>query len=159
MIVMGIDPGLTVTGYGLVFSDGNRLGLENCGMIRTKPDDSLGNRLRLIREGLSTVIDGSKVTEAACETVFLSKNFRSSMMMSHARGVIFELFAEKKISVFEYSPREIKKSLTGNGNAGKEQVKYMVKSILGEIDEYAFDVFDAIAIALTHINKRSFCSD
>lgn len=155
MIILGIDPGLSVTGFGVVGSEGGILKLENCGMIKTSTSLSLGERLNQIRGKLSEIIEESKVSEAACETVFLSKNFRSSMMMSHARGVVLEFLAENKVPVFEYSPREIKKSLTGNGDASKEQVCYMVKSILGEIDETVFDVFDALAVALTHINKRS----
>lgn len=151
---MGIDPGLTATGYGLVSSDDGVLRLVNCGLIRTDKNETLGNRLNEIRSGLTEVIEKFDVREAACETIFLSKNFRSAMLMAHARGIVLELFSEKKMEVFEYSPREIKKSVTGSGGAGKEQVKYMVKSILGEVDEKAFDVFDAIAVALTHINKK-----
>ena len=128
--------------------------LMDFGIISTPPDKPLDKRLNTIYLDLTTVIKEYQPKVMSVEGSFFGKNVKSMMMLGHARGMALLCAAQAGISVFEYSPRKIKLSVTGNGNATKEQVKYMVKLILGlKEKKIPNDASDALAIALCHTKQ------
>lgn len=153
MIVLGIDPGSHATGYGVIETS-PAVRLLDGGVIRTGKDDSLAARLLEIHQGLGEVFARHAVAAMAVENLFNAKNARSSLILGHARGVILLAGAEAGLDVAEYAPREVKQALTGNGNAAKEQVRFMVMRLLGLQEEPPMDMSDALAVALTHTQRR-----
>ncbi len=152
MIILGIDPGSVVCGYGVIAAEGSAFRLIEYGVIRAKKKSELMDlRLREIFLRLENVIDRTQPEAAAFETMFYSKNAQSLMKLSHARGAAMLSASLHEIPVHEYSPREVKKAVTGRGNAGKEQVQFMVKKMLNldETPEF-YDVTDALAVAVCH---------
>jgi len=154
LIVLGIDPGLTITGYGIVQSDGDKIFCIKHGIIKTKPKETLAQRLKYIGDSIEEIVSENNIDFAVCESLFLGKNVKSIILMAHARGIIFGMISKRDIPVYEFSPREIKRSLTGNGNAAKEQVKYMVCNLLSINDIKYLDETDALAAAISYCNKR-----
>ena len=155
MRVIGIDPGSVVCGYGVVEKEGSKLLLVEYGVIEAKKMHShLSLRLKEIYERITKVIERTLPDEASLEATFYSKNAQSLIKLSHARAVALLAATMRELPVIEYSAKEIKKSVTGNGNASKEQVQYMTKSILNisETPEF-FDATDALATAICHIQK------
>ena len=130
MRILGIDPGLTKTGFGIVDANDETLKLVDYGIIRPKNKDKLERRLLTIFKDMSEIIRQYKPTIACIEEVFYGKNFKSALLLGQARGAAMLSVATEEISIFEYSAKKIKQSMTGNGNANKEQVKFMVCSIL-----------------------------
>jgi len=123
MIIFGIDPGIATTGYGVIEITGNRLKPIDYGVIRTSPDDAHPKRLLLLHQELSALIDRATPDAVAVETLFFSKNVKTAMVVSQARGVIL-LTAEKKgHPIFHYTPNEIKLAVSGYGGADKAQVQ------------------------------------
>lgn len=117
----------------------------------------LADRLVVIYSEIKKIIEKYKPEISAVETIFYGKNIRSAFTLGHVRGTIILALAEQKIRIMEYSPREIKKSVVGNGNASKEQVKFMVEKILKtNFDNKSQDATDALAIALCQFNKDRF---
>ena len=151
MIILGVDPGTIFTGFGIINYDKNSFKRIKNGLIKLPSIKSISQKLELIYEGLDSVIKTYKPDEFAIETAFYGKNVQSAMKIGYARGVSMLVAIHNNIPVSEYSPREIKKSIVGNGAASKEQVSYMIKSILNlKADKMRFDESDALAIALCH---------
>ena len=157
MIILGIDPGSLNCGYGILQIEKRRIIAAGCDVIQVKSTLSLPDRLKIIYEEISRVIAEYKPDIAAVESIFYGKNVRSAFTLSHARGVILLSLAQADIPVMEYSPREVKKSVVGNGNASKEQVEYMVKKIVNLKNKPTTqDATDAMAVALCQYNKERF---
>jgi crossover junction endodeoxyribonuclease RuvC len=155
LVIMGVDPGSSVTGYGLVkIRPGNEISLLDYGIIKTDPGFKPEEKLKKIYEGLVKVLRKSNPDEFAIEEAFYSKNAKTAMVMGQVRGVAILAAAQVQIPVAEYSPREIKQSIVGSGNASKSQVQFMVKNLLGlkKMPEPE-DAADALAVALCHAQK------
>lgn len=158
MVILGIDPGSVITGIGIIHSNGNETKLIELDAVVLNSKISLTNRLKIIYDACIDKIKKYKPDELAIETAFYGKNIQSTLKLGQARGVAIIAAANSNMCVSEYSPREVKKSITGNGAASKEQVKNMVKRIL-EIKEDPdyIDSTDALAIALCHhYNLQNF---
>ncbi len=153
MIVLGVDPGSHATGFGVI-NTGPVVRMLDGGVIRTNSKAPLEERLHTIYTGLTDVFSRHAVQAMAVEDLFNAKNARSSLILGHARGVILLTGAQAGLEVGSYAPREVKMALTGNGNAAKEQVRFMVMRILGLKEEPPMDMSDALAVALTHQQRR-----
>lgn len=153
MIVLGVDPGSHATGFGVINTVPTVRLLEG-GVIRTSSKAPLAQRLHTIHNALSEVFSRHAIEAMAVEDLFNAKNARSSLILGHARGVILLTGAQAGLEVASYAPREVKMAMTGNGNAAKEQVRFMVMRILGLKEEPAMDMSDALAVALTFKNRR-----
>jgi len=154
LIILGIDPGLSKMGFGVIKINDEQPSLIDFGIISTTADQPLEKRLKTIYLDLKTVIKEYQPKAMSVEGSFFGKNVRSMMMLGHARGMALLGAAQAGIPVYEYSPRKIKQSVTGNGNATKEQVKYMVQIILGlKEKKIPDDASDALAIALCHTKQ------
>lgn len=153
MRVLGVDPGISVTGYGVVETAPPGLGrLVECGVIRTRTSDSLADRLRQIHDGLTEVVERLAPTVLAVEGVFYGTNVRTTVVLGHARGVILLAGARQGLEVLEYSPAQIKKAVVGRGAAVKPQVGYMVARLLKlRTAPTPADAADGVAVALTHL--------
>lgn len=156
MIVLGVDPGTLITGYGVINVASSRtVTLVEYGIVESKKISSLPLRLEAIFLRLSAVIDRTLPDEFAIETAFYDKNIQSTLKLGHARGVAMLAAVLKQLPTAEYAPREIKKAVTGNGAASKEQVKFMVRTLLSLPEEdKKFDAYDALAVAITHSVRR-----
>ena len=153
MIVLGIDPGTAVTGYGVVKGDrGGSPRLIECGVIRTKPRDPLASRLQEIHSGVVELIQRHRPDALSIEDVFYARNVRTTVVLGHARGVILLAAANARIEIAEYPPAEIKKAVVGAGAATKEQVQFMVMRILRlKSPPQPSDASDGVAAALAYI--------
>ena len=153
MIVLGIDPGTALTGYGVV--RGEPLGpleLVECGVIRTSARDTLPVRLREIYEDVRDLIERHRPDALAIEDVFYARNVRTTVVLGHARGVVLLASEQAGVSVHEYPPAEIKKCVVGTGAATKEQVQFMVTRLLRlRSAPHPSDASDGAAVALAHI--------
>ncbi len=153
MRVLGIDPGTAVLGYGVV-EGGPGLGsrLIECGTLTTTPRDALPARLRVIHDGIEALIARHVPGAIAIESAFHGKNVRTTIALSHARGVILLAAEEAGLPIAEYSPAQVKKSVVGRGAALKPQVSYMVTQLLRlKSPPSPSDAADGVAIALTHL--------
>lgn len=153
MIVLGIDPGTAVTGYGVVRARGMRAAggaeLIECGVIRTKPSEPLAARLADIYEGVRELIARHQPQTIAVEDVFYARNVRTTVVLGHARGVVLLAGQQAGLEIREYPPRDIKKAVTGNGGATKEQVQFMVTKLLRlQSAPQPADAADGVAAAL-----------
>ncbi len=151
MIILGIDPGTNYTGYGIIKQDKNSLTRIANGLIKLPASQPISLRLEIIYDELNNIIKKYKPDEFAIETAFYGKDVQSAMKIGYARGVSILAAVHNKLPTSEYSPREVKKSVVGTGAASKEQVSYMIKTIL-EIKEEKMrsDESDALAVALCH---------
>jgi len=151
MIILGIDPGTTVTGYGIIKYESNAFTKIASGVINLPSTKPIPQRLRLIYDELDKLMKTYKPDEFAIETAFYGKNVQSAMKIGYARGVSILAAVHNEIPTSEYSPREIKKSVVGRGSATKEQISFMIKSLLS-ISKVSMksDETDALAIALCH---------
>lgn len=155
IVVLGIDPGSRVTGYGLVREASGQATLVAAGTVRTGSVKELGPRLGRIYEGIAALIAEHGPHEAAVENVFVSKNTMSALKLGQARGAAIAACAVAGLSVAAYEPTVVKKSLVGTGRAAKSQVAYMVANSLGMKNPgWAEDASDALAVALCHLNQR-----
>jgi len=151
MIILGIDPGTNVTGYGIIKYQNNTFIKIASGIIKLSSSDPIPVRLRIIYDSLDKLIKTYKPNEFAIETAFYGKNVQSAMKIGYARGVSILAAVHNDIPTSEYSPREVKKSVVGRGSATKEQVSFMIKSLLVINNEkMKTDESDALAIALCH---------
>jgi crossover junction endodeoxyribonuclease RuvC len=161
VIVLGIDPGTAVTGYGVV--KGERSApprLLECGIIRTRPRDSLASRLQEIHSGVVELIQRHRPDALSIEDVFYARNVRTTVVLGHARGVILLAAQNAKLEIAEYPPAEIKKSVVGTGAATKEQVQYMVARLLRlNTPPLPSDASDGVAAALAHIMNPHIIAD
>ena len=157
MRVLGIDPGLQITGYGLVEVQGARVGVAEAGVVRSDEETPLEERLRQIHRAVSNIIRELRPDVIAVEELYSHyRHPTTAILMGHARGVMFLAAAEAGVAVTSYSATRIKKALTGNGRASKEQVQRMIQSTLrlAEMPQPP-DVADALAAALCHASSRA----
>jgi crossover junction endodeoxyribonuclease RuvC len=153
MIILGVDPGSHVTGYGVIVTP-DPLRVVAAGIVRTDARASLPDRLKRIYQGMTAVIEEHRPDEMAVESLFNARNARSSLVLGHARGVVLLAGALAGIRVAEYTPREVKLALTGNGAAAKEQVRSMVERCLGmRGPSPPLDQSDAFAVAICHATR------
>ena len=151
MKIIGIDPGLVQTGFGIINVSNNQTTLIDYGIIKPKIKDTLAKRLLIIFNDVCEIISNYNPQIFAIEEVFYGKNVKSAMRLGQARGASMVAAASKNIPIYEYSPRKVKQSITGNGNAHKSQVQFMVKSKLQmSHNPEPIDASDALAIALCH---------
>ena len=153
-IILGIDPGSRVTGYGLINSVGNKLEYIDCGCIRTE-SKSFPQRLHTIFTELNEVIERHSPQQAAVEEVFMGRNASSALKLGQARGSAMVACLFHELEVAEYSARQVKQAVVGAGAADKSQVQHMVKALLGISDTLAEDAADALAVAICHANTRT----
>lgn len=154
LVVLGVDPGTLVTGYGVVARSASGMRLLGCGIIRNNSEHSMPLRLRKIYGELCSVITKHHPDEFAIESAFYGKNAQSALKLGHARGVSILAAVLHEIPTSEYSPREVKKAVVGNGAASKEQVQFMVKSLLrAPQSKMLLDTSDAIATAICHLHR------
>ncbi|MGE4297053.1 MAG: crossover junction endodeoxyribonuclease RuvC [Desulfovibrionaceae bacterium] len=157
IIVLGLDPGSNVTGYGLVAERSGQVRLLEAGTIRTRQADEAAARLATIFSRVSTLITAYQPHEAAIENVFVAHNVASALKLGQARGAALAACGVHGLAVSGYEPTKVKKSLVGVGRAEKEQVAFMVAQILGQKNpKWAKDASDALAIAICHLNTRRF---
>lgn len=152
MRVLGIDPGTAVLGYGVVDAGVPTARLVECGILATKPRDPLPTRLRVIHDGIAALIARHRPDAMAVESAFYGKNVRTALVLGHARGVILLAAEEAGVTIAEYPPALVKKTIVGRGAALKPQVGYMVMQLLRLKSAPApDDAADGVAIALTHL--------
>ncbi len=157
-LILGIDPGTAVTGYGVVASEGgSAVSLVECGVVRTSSGEALPVRIREIYEGVTALIARHAPSVVVVEDVFQGKNVQSALKLGHARGAILLAAALGEIPIAEYTPREIKKAVVGNGNATKDQVGFMVQQQLKlKAPPSPADAADGVAAALCHCVMAAF---
>jgi crossover junction endodeoxyribonuclease RuvC len=148
--ILGLDPGLGTTGWGLIEAQCNRLSHLANGEIKTSPSAPLPERLARLADQLEALIAEHRPDGAAVEEVFVNKNPQSTLKLGQARGVVIMLAARAGISVGEYAARLVKKAVVGNGNAEKVQVHAMVARLLPGVKIAGPDAADALAVAITH---------
>jgi crossover junction endodeoxyribonuclease RuvC len=152
--ILGIDPGLRRTGWGMVEIAGNRLSFIGCGSVTTDNRDTLAARLVVIHDGLVRVLDEFRPDEAAVEATFVSKDARATLKLGQARGIDMVVPAKAGVPVAEYAPNLVKKSIVGAGHGDKAQVRMMIGVLLPKADPGSDDAADALAIAVTHAHHR-----
>ena len=150
MIILGLDPGLGTTVWGIIVKEGNRLSHIDNGEITTDAKLPLANRLVAIDEKLRAILDHFKPDCAAVEEVFVNKNPQSTLKLGQARGVCLLALARAGLSVAEYAPTLVKKAVVGTGGAEKAQVQAMLKVLLPGVTPVGADAADALAVAITH---------
>ena len=158
VLVLGIDPGTAVTGYGVVARRGvGAVSLVECGVVRTSPKTPLAERLREIYLEVDALLERHRPFAVSVENVFQGKNVHSALTLGHARGVILLAAALRGVRIAEYAPREIKSAVVGTGNATKEQVAFMVQQQLRLKEPPSpADAADGVAAALCHCMVGSF---
>jgi len=153
-VVLGIDPGTAITGYGLVRSDGEVLSLVDYGVITTPSDRAMPERLQTIYRELTSLIEEHRPTDIALEELFFAKNVRTALNVGQARGVAILAAANAGLKVHEYTPLQVKQAVVGYGRATKDQIQQMVKMLLGlDFVPQPDDAADAIALAICHIHS------
>ncbi|WP_322514329.1 crossover junction endodeoxyribonuclease RuvC [Rhodopseudomonas palustris] len=152
--ILGIDPGLRRTGWGVVESEGNRLVFVGCGSVEPKDTLPLAERLLAIHHGLEKVLVEYAPAEAAVEQTFVNKDGAATLKLGQARGVAMLAPAMHGILVAEYAPNQVKKTVVGAGHADKTQIQMMLKILLPKADPRTADAADALAIAITHAHHR-----
>lgn len=155
-VVLGIDPGLRNTGWGVVGVDGNRLTHIAHGVVVSSSNLDLSLRLVELFKGLEGVINTYSPTEAAVEETFVNKNPTSTLKLGMARGVVLMAPALFNVSVFEYTANKVKKAVVGVGHATKDQVSHMVQVLLPKSAPVSDDAADALAVALCHCNHTNW---
>lgn len=154
-LILGIDPGSLVTGYGIIENGNRHPRLVTCGIIKNSQGISLERRLQRIYHELSEIIEMYHPVEMAIEDIFHARNARSALILGHVRGVCLLVAANLGLSIYKYSATTIKQSLTGNGRADKKQVQYMVKYLLNHHGSMNLNASDALAVALCHVHHGS----
>jgi crossover junction endodeoxyribonuclease RuvC len=155
VIILGVDPGLANTGWGLVESDGAACRCVAYGCIRTQAAEGTAQRCKAVRDGLASVIARYRPVEAALENVYFNRNVATAMATGQARGAALVAAADAGLEVGEYGPAEIKLAVVGSGTADKAQVTFMVRTILGlDHDPVPDHAADALAAAICHANQR-----
>jgi crossover junction endodeoxyribonuclease RuvC len=155
VIIIGLDPGLACTGWGVIAAEGNRLSHIANGQVRTDAKAALPARLVLLEAALGEVLAAHAPGAAACEEVFLNDNPQSTLKLGQARGVILFALAKHGLEIGEYAPRLVKKALVGTGAAEKAQVHAMVQRLLPGATIAGPDAADALAVAITHAHARA----
>jgi len=153
MRVLGVDPGSRITGYGLLEEKNRQIFFVEAGLIKPPEKMPFPRRIHKIFQGLVEILDRCAPDAMAVEDLFYAKNARSSLKLGHARGAVLVAAGQNDVSVFEYTPLEIKKSVVGYGRAEKEQVRSMVTIMLQLKQQVPLDASDALAAAICHINS------
>jgi crossover junction endodeoxyribonuclease RuvC len=151
--LLGLDPGLRLTGWGVIDVDGNRLRHVAHGVVKVAADRPLAERLNELFEGVAAVIAAQQPAEAAVEETFVNVNPASTLKLGQARGVVMLAPAQAGLPVFEYAANLVKKSVTGAGHADKRQIAMMVGRLLPGVEATA-DAADALAVAICHAHHR-----
>ena len=152
--ILGIDPGLRRTGWGVIESFGNRLTFIGCGSVEPPDNLPLARRLLAIHEGLAKVLGDYAPAEAAVEQTFVNKDGVATLKLGQARGVAMLAPAMFGIAVSEYAPNQVKKTVVGAGHADKHQILVMLKILLPKAEPKSPDAADALAVAITHAHHR-----
>ena len=150
MLLIGLDPGLGCTGWGVIAAEGNRLSHVANGQVRTDAKAALAERLVTLHDALVAIIGEHRPTAAAVEEVFVNDNPQSTLKLGQARGVVLLVAARGGVLVGEYAPRLVKKAVVGTGSADKAQVHAMVSRLLPGVKIAGADAADALAVAITH---------
>jgi crossover junction endodeoxyribonuclease RuvC len=158
MRLLGIDPGLRNTGWGIIESDGNRLAYIGDGVVKSDAKLSLAERLVQLHDGLVQILKDFQPDEVAVEETFVNVNAASTLKLGQARGIALFVPSSFGLPVAEYSPNLVKKSLVGSGHAAKEQVQMMINTLLPGCDFESADSADALAIAICHAHHRGSAS-
>lgn len=153
--IVGIDPGLRHTGWGVIEQHENRLSYIACGTIHTKQSDSMADRLATLHHGISDILARFCPNEVAVEETFINTNALSSLKLGHARGAIMVTVSLAGLSPKEYAATQVKKSVVGVGRAEKEQVEMMVKMLLPGAKIDSADAADALAVAICHAHHHT----
>ena len=153
--ILGIDPGLRRTGWGLIESEGNRLIHVACGSVETGERDDLGTRLLAIHDGLIAVIERYRPQEAAVEATFVNTNAAATLKLGQARGIAMLVPAKAGLAVAEYAPNVVKKTVVGAGHGEKAQIRMMIGVLLPKAEPQSEDAADALAIAICHAHHRT----
>ncbi|HLA19992.1 MAG TPA: crossover junction endodeoxyribonuclease RuvC [Pseudolabrys sp.] len=153
--ILGIDPGLRRTGWGLIEADGNRLIHVACGSLETSERTALGARLVAIHDGLIAVMEKYRPHEAAVENTFVNSNAAATLKLGQARGIAMLVPARAGLTVAEYAPNLVKKTIVGTGHGEKVQIRMIIGVLLPKADPQSEDAADALAIAICHAHHRS----
>jgi crossover junction endodeoxyribonuclease RuvC len=150
-----LDPGLAALGWGVVRSEGNRLSFVACGTIATSAAETLALRLKALHDGLAEVLGVHVPDAAAVEETFVNANPRAAVRLAQARAIALLAPAQAGVSVTEYAPNVVKKSVTGAGHAGKEQIRAMIAMLLPGSDPKTEHAADALAVAIAHAHHSA----
>ena len=152
--IIGIDPGLRRTGWGIVESDGSRLSFIAAGTVVSDDKQALAERLRQLHAGLSEVVDRHRPQEASVEATFINRDGAATLKLGQARGIAMLVPAQSGLAVAEYAPNQIKKTVVGAGHSAKQQIRAMVSVLLPKAVFDSDDAADALAIAICHAHHR-----
>jgi crossover junction endodeoxyribonuclease RuvC len=153
--ILGLDPGLRRTGWGVIESAGNSLSFVACGTVETNERAELAARLATLHEGLGAILARYTPTEAAVEETFVNADSRGALKLGQARGIALLVPAQAGLTVAEYAPNLVKKSIVGAGRAEKIQVRMMIGVLLPKADPATEDACDALAVAVCHAHHRN----
>ena len=153
--ILGIDPGLRRTGWGLIETLGNRLSFVACGTVETNERSALAERLVAIHNGLSRIVEDFRPHEAAVEQTFVNKDATATLKLGQARGIAMLIPARAGLPVAEYAPNLVKKTIVGSGHGEKAQIRMMIGVLLPKSDPRSDDAADALAIAVCHAHHRA----
>lgn len=160
MIILGVDPGLQHTGLGLISAHGEQIRRCDSDVLKTAASAHLAERLEMLFTGMQQALRKWQPHAVAVEKLINARNAQVALMLGQARGVLLLAAAEAKLPIAEYTPTEIKRAVTGNGAASKEQVHRMVKAIINEPDFTSpYDITDALALAICHAHRTSRASE
>ncbi len=154
--IVGIDPGLRCTGWGVIETDGVKLTFVACGSVASDAGDGLGPRLRQLYDGLSEVLSQLAPVEAAIEQTFVNRDAAATLKLGQARGIAMLVPALAGLPIAEYAPNAVKKTVVGAGHGDKDQIRAMVKYLLPRAAPDSADAADALAIAITHAHSRAW---
>ncbi len=159
MIILAIDPGTAITGYGIIESEEDRISFKDCGSINTLPDASTAERLHQIYNKIIELINIYEPDEMAVEKLFFNANVQTAMSVGQAKGVALLAATSCDLEVFEYTPLQVKQAVVGYGRAEKKQIQQMVKMLL-KLPEVPKpdDAADALAVAICHANSKKMHS-
>jgi crossover junction endodeoxyribonuclease RuvC len=152
--ILGIDPGLRRTGWGVIEVEGNRLIYVACGSAQTDDKTTLAERLVTLHDALVRVVDEFRPDEAAVEATFVNKDAAATLKLGQARGIAMVVPALAGVTIAEYAPNLVKKTIVGAGHGDKAQIRMMLGVLLPKADPASHDAADALAIAITHAHHR-----
>jgi crossover junction endodeoxyribonuclease RuvC len=152
--ILGIDPGLRMTGWGVIVSEGSKLSFLACGCVESDQHLPLAQRLRQLHEGLDSVIAAHAPNEVAVEETFVNRDPQSALKLGQARGIALVVPALAGLSVAEYAANLVKKTVVGVGHAEKKQVQAMIRVLLPRAEAKTADAADALAVAICHAQHR-----
>jgi crossover junction endodeoxyribonuclease RuvC len=152
--ILGIDPGLRRTGWGVIEADGNRLIYVACGSAQTDDTTSLAERLVALHDALVRVVDDFRPAEAAVEATFVNKDAAATLKLGQARGIALVVPAKAGVTIAEYAPNLVKKAIVGAGHCDKAQIRMMLGVLLPKANPGSHDAADALAVAITHAHYR-----